>query len=325
MGIHPTGPFAGWKARLELAKPNVIPAILLAAAMGFVLGSEAAIDIPGLVFALLGTALSAAGANALNQCLEVERDRRMRRTAGRPLPSGRLRRAEAWLWACGIAAAGPVFLLFAVNPLSAGLAFAAEAVYVLLYTPLKPRTPFCTLVGAVCGAMPPLIGWTAATGGLGFGGFLPAAVLFVWQMPHFLALGRLHREDYAAGGFRVLGVGDERGNTAGRMAVVYSLALVPLGVGFAFLGYRGWVSAGGSVLLGISLTALALGFRRRGDVASARRLFRGSVAYVPLLFLLVLAGTAWYRPADLSPRASRADSPVSATAHTPLHPEVPAR
>jgi protoheme IX farnesyltransferase len=187
------------------------------------------------------------------------------------------------------ASAGLAVLAVAANPVTALLGLIVVLTYTLVYTPLKPRTPLCTLAGAVCGAIPPMMGWAATGGGIGFGAWLLGGALFLWQIPHFLALAWLYREDYERGGFRMLPVVDASGRVTGQMAVLYSLALVPLGVLAALGGITGWLFAGGSVVLGSGLVALSMRLATLRTDSVARRLFLATLAYLPLLLGLMVA------------------------------------
>jgi protoheme IX farnesyltransferase len=271
----------------QLVKPGVIPLILMTALTGAWLGSGGSVRPGTLAAILLGTALAAAGANALNQCLEADRDRRMERTRRRPLASRRLPPRNGWVFAFAVAAAGPLFLLVTVNPLTAGLALVAEVVYVLLYTPLKWKSPACTFVGGVSGAIPPVMGWAAVTGSVELGAIVLAAILYVWQIPHFLAFGWLHREEYARGGFRVLPVVDGGGETTSRLVLLYLLILIPVALSAALVGLAGWLYAGLSIVLGLLLLATGTGFRRWRTEVSARALFVGTLVYLPVILILL--------------------------------------
>jgi len=282
----------GWRRRvgpyLELTKARLSALVVMTALVGFVIGSPGPIDPIRLVWTLLGTALAAGGANALNQWWEVERDRLMARTRGRPLPSRRLSRGGALLYGAAITIAGPALLALWVGTLPALLALAAATLYVFVYTPLKARSPLCTLAGAVVGAIPPLLGWAAAAGSIQAGGWVLGTILFIWQIPHFLALAWLYREDYARADFRMLPVVDRGGHTTFRMVLLYSLVLPPAALALTLTGAAGPLYAAGSLLLGLALLLLGMQlYRRRGD-REARRLFLASVIYLPLLLGLMM-------------------------------------
>jgi len=183
---------------------------------------------------------------------------------------------------------GLVLLALLVNGLTAILALASWVVYLFLYTPLKPRTTLNTIVGAVSGAIPPLMGWTAATGSLGLGGWILFAILFLWQIPHFLAIAWMHRDDYAGGGFRMLPIVDPEGGTTFRVALIYCTALIPVTLSAALVGLAGWVYLGGALVLGGTMLALGIRLSRLRTREAARRLFLASIVYLPCLFLLML-------------------------------------
>jgi len=279
----------GWlrpSVYLELSKARLCALVVMTALVGFLLaGGDGWLR---LVITLVGTALAAFGANALNQCWEVQRDGRMQRTRGRPLPSGRLRARPAWIYGAATTLVGPMVLAIGVNLLTAGLALGCAALYVLVYTPLKVRTPLNTMVGAVCGAIPPVMGWSAATGTLGFGGLLLGAILFLWQVPHFLALAWLYREDYERGGFEMLPQRDPEGAKTGQISVLYCLALLPLGLALALAGLAGQLYVVGSLILGVGLLYCGVRFDRERSAGAARRLFLASVIYLPLLLGLAV-------------------------------------
>lgn len=274
---------------MALAKVRLNAMVLITAAVGFVMAAPGAINWTMLLLTLIGTGLAAVGASAFNQLMEVKRDAAMVRTRTRPLPSGAIGRMEALFFAVLTTDLGLAILFVFVNPLTALLGLINVLVYVLLYTPMKPRTSLNTLVGAICGALPPMMGWAAAVGELGLGAWLLGAILFIWQIPHFLALAWLYRDDYARGGYRMLPVVDQQGTLTGLMTVVYSLALLPLCVLVTLAGVAGWWFAAGSLVLGAFMCVLALKLNREKTSASARRLFLASVIYLPLLLVIMVA------------------------------------
>ncbi len=272
----------------ELVKARLSFLALATAMAGFALGVRGPWDWLVLTATLAGTALSAGGAAALNQWWERDLDGLMKRTRHRPLPAGRLTAADALLIGLGLSVSGTLCFALFVNLLSAGLAAGTVAAYVLLYTPLKRVTTLNTLVGAVPGALPPLIGWTAAQGRLSAEGLVLFALLFLWQMPHFLAIAWLYREDYARAGFRMLSEKDDTGAVTGRQAVLYALALLLVSMlPGVFFGYSAIYSYG-ALLLGAAFTASAWRFARQGSVPAARALFLASIAYLPLLLGLMV-------------------------------------
>jgi protoheme IX farnesyltransferase len=262
--------------------------VLLTAAAGFVLGSGDRIDWIVGACALVGTMMAAGSANALNQWWEMARDGRMPRTQHRPLPAGRIGRVHAVAWSLVVGAMGVGLLALTVNALTAALALATIAIYLFIYTPLKTRSTLNTLVGAVCGAIPPMIGWAAATGRLDAGAWLLGIILFIWQIPHFMALAWLYRRDYRLGGFRMLPAVDPTGEVTGRLVVLYGLALLPIGLAAMVIGMTGYVYAIGSLVLGAGLLSVCWHLYRRRTDLSARRLFVASLIYLPLVMLLML-------------------------------------
>jgi protoheme IX farnesyltransferase len=272
------------KARLSL--------LTVATAMaGFALGVKDSWSWLLLAATLTGTALSAAGAAALNQWWEREFDARMKRTRERPLPAGRMAVSDALLTGAVLSLSGVLCLALFTNALAAGLAATTILVYILVYTPLKRVTTLNTIIGAVPGALPPLIGWTAARGSINAEGVTLFAILFLWQMPHFLAIAWLYRADYAQAGFRMLSENDESGAVTGRQAFLYALALLAVSLlPSVFFAYSA-VYFYGALLLGAGFASVAANFAvSGGSVPAARWLFLASIAYLPLLLaLMVLA------------------------------------
>jgi len=267
---------------LALSKARIVAMVLVTAAAGY---ASAAPRFRLRVFAamLAGTALLAAGTNAFNELVERDLDTRMARTRRRPIPSGRISPAAAARFAGCAAAAGAAILAVLVNPLTAALGLFTLASYVLVYTPLKRATSACTIVGAVPGAIPPLMGWTAATGRIDAGGLLLFAIVFFWQMPHFLALSWIYRGDYAAAGFSMTSVKDPSGAAVSLDALVYSVALLGATAAVAAIstGSRwpfAFAAAAGSALL-----ACAIRFRASRTASRARALFAASNAFLPLV------------------------------------------
>ena len=229
------------------------------------------------------------GHEITGEVLEAGRDALMRRTRRRPLPARRIGRGEAVAWGLIASAAGLFLLAVFGNMLTAGLGLANILIYLLIYTPLKPRTPANTLVGAVVGALPPMMGWTAATGSVGTGACVLGAILFIWQVPHFLALAWSNRADYAAGGFRMLPSVDPSGRITGALVLVHCLALPPITLALTLTGLTDGFYAAGALVLGLWLAWLGLQLRRRCDQENARRVFLASVMYLPLLLVMMTA------------------------------------
>jgi len=275
---------------LELTKARLSALVLTTTVVGFILAESVSVRWTLLAWTVVGTALIAGAANALNQCLEISRDARMERTRNRPLPSGAIGVLHAWTLAGLMGGTGVAVLAIRINLLTAGLGLVTLLIYVLIYTPLKSRTPLNTLVGAVCGALPPMMGWSAATGTLAGEAWILGAILFVWQIPHFLALAWLYRDDYARGGFRMLPVIDKSGQLTCCVMTVASVLLVVLAASAARFGLAGTGYAVGSLVLG-GLLLVAVGqlcFRR--TEGNARRVFLASIVYLPLLLVLMIAG-----------------------------------
>jgi protoheme IX farnesyltransferase len=262
--------------------------VLLTAAAGFYLGAAGGVHVALLVHTLIGTALVAAGTNAFNQLRERDRDALMHRTRRRPLPSGRMSPRTAAAFAATISGAGVVYLAAAVNWLTAALAALTLASYVLLYTPLKRTTSLNTLIGAVPGALPIVGGWTAAGGALGPAVLALFWILFLWQLPHFLALAWIYREDYRRGGFAMLAVEDEDGRRTAWMALLYALALVPVSLVPSLLGVTGSRYFFGALVLGVAYAAVTAALTRATTTTRAWRVFLASVVYLPALLILMV-------------------------------------
>jgi len=274
---------------VELTKPGITTMVVVTALVGFVVGSPGPAWGALMVAALAGTGLVAAGASALNQVMERDTDALMLRTRSRPLPAGRLGVAPARTFGALLSASGLACLVLACGALAAAVAFATWASYLFVYTPLKRRTQLATLVGAVPGALPPVIGWAAARGRLEPAAFILFAIVFLWQVPHFLAIAWLYRDDYARGGFPMLPVLDREGTFTARQAVLHSVSLLVVSLAPAVAGFAGPAYVAGAVLLGLSLTFFALRLARARDLVSARVLFLASVLYLPALSSLLLA------------------------------------
>lgn len=277
---------------LSLTKPRITLMVLISAGAGFVLGSRGAVDGWALLVASVGIGLVAGGTSALNQVLERDIDALMRRTRGRVLPTGKVTPGIATLFSIGVSALGVVVLTVFVNALTAVLAVIALLSYILAYTPLKKVSSLSTLVGAVPGALPILGGWTAATGSLDPGGWALFGILFFWQLPHFLALAWMYRDDYRLGGLKMLGVTDPDGRQTRHQSVLYAVALLPTSLLPVLLGLTGSFYAFAALLLTGAYVASALRFAARADSPTARGLFRVSLLYLPVLLLfLTLDGT----------------------------------
>jgi protoheme IX farnesyltransferase len=274
---------------VELTKPRITLMVMLTTMVGFVMGSAARVNVPGLLAVLAGTGLVAAGASALNMLLERRTDALMHRTRNRPLPAGRLRPTDVVAWGFALTAAGVLLLGWRAGALATGVALVTWLSYLLFYTPLKPLTSLSTVVGALPGALPPVIGWAAARGSLDAGAFVLFAILFLWQIPHFLAIAWIYREDYARGGLPMLPVLDPDGKVTGRQAVANSLALLLVSLTPRAAGLAGNVYLVGAVVLGMAFTAVAFRAAIERTAPAARRLFVASIVYLALLCALLIA------------------------------------
>lgn len=278
-------------AYASLTKPRIVLLVVLTALLGYMTGAKAApIAASHLALALLGTALVAGGANALNMCLEREQDGRMQRTRHRALPSGRLRPDRAWVFSVACGAAGVILLATGVNALTALLGVFAIASYAFVYTPLKRRTHLSLLVGAVPGALPPVMGWTAARGTLGPEAAALFAILFFWQIPHFLAIAWIYRDDYARGGFPMLPVIEPEGDRTARQTITGTIGLLLASLAPVSLQFAGTAYFIGAAALGVLFFAAALAFALNREPRFARALFLGSIVYLPALLGLLALG-----------------------------------
>lgn len=274
-----------------LTKPEVNFLILITTFAGFYLASPASQWRILLLFnTLVGTMLVASGTGTLNQYIERRFDAQMRRTARRPLPAGRINSSHALWFGVVLSVAGGLYLAVLVNFLASLLALLTLSTYLLLYTPLKRKTPLCTLVGALPGAAPPLIGWAGASGSLSAEAWLLYAILFLWQFPHFMAIAWMYREDYARAGYRTLPLGERQARFMAWQTIVFSLALIPVSLVPALLPRAGMVYFVGVLLLssGFFYYAARLAFCRTNT--TARRLLFASIVYLPLVFALIMFG-----------------------------------
>lgn len=271
----------------ELFKARLTTLVLLTTLVGFYLGQRGEMDWLLLLHAMLGTGLLAAGAAALNQYLEREHDARMPRTEDRPLPAGHLRPETVLLLGGVMSAAGMIYLALAVNLITSLLGAVTLGSYLFVYTPLKRITALNTAIGAVPGALPPLMGWTAARGEITTGGWSLFAILFFWQLPHFLAIAWLYRDEYARAGYVMLPAVDPSGERTRLQAVSYTLGLLPVSLAPFVLKLSGGLYLAGALLLGLLFLLSAVQFARTLSNACARRLFLMSIIYLPLLLGLL--------------------------------------
>jgi heme o synthase len=273
---------------VALTKPRLNVLVVATSAAGYYLGARAAPDLLQMAFAVAGTALVAGGAAALNQVYERDTDALMRRTRLRPLPDGRVAASDARLFGVAMSAMGLVLLAMRTNLLAAALALSTLIVYLIVYTPMKRRTSLATLVGAVPGALPPLIGWTASHGSVSAGGAALFAIVFLWQIPHFMAIAWLYRDDYGRAGFPMLSVIEPEGRRSGRQAVLYAIALIPVTLVPTIVGVSGMVYGAVALVMGLGLLWLAARFAIARTEGTARALFFGSIVYLPLLWIAMI-------------------------------------
>ncbi|MBM3848663.1 MAG: protoheme IX farnesyltransferase [Verrucomicrobia bacterium] len=294
-------PLRVWgKVASDLVKARLTLMVVLTTWMGYSLGSSEASDGRTCLHAILGTSLLAAGASALNQWWERDLDALMRRTASRPIPAGLLSPLTVLAFGVGVSLVGLAWLAFSVNLLTAFLGAVTLAIYIFAYTPLKRTTELNTWVGAVPGSIPPLMGWTAATGDLGVGGWALFAILFFWQLPHFMAVAWLYRDEYAQAGFRMLSGRDPDGRRSASSAIRNSIALLAVSVVPFLQGISGRIYLAIALVFGGLFLVQALRFALLLDSNSARRLFFASIFYLPVL----LAALVMDRAKDLPSRSS---------------------
>lgn len=274
---------------LELTKPRITVLILVCTAVGYWFGCGSSFRFLVLAHALAGTALLASGTSALNQWYEADSDGKMRRTRMRPIPAGRMKRSHGFVFGVLLSAAGFAELWFGTNRLAAALGLFTLLSYLLVYTPLKRRSSACTTVGAIPGAMPPLIGYAAAAGTIDIGALALFLVLFIWQFPHFDAIAWMYREDYARGGIRMLPVIEPDGEATARRVVVCSVLLIPISLLPSFLGMTGLIYGVAAIAAGFGLLYFGARLGRERSLARARALLLASVLYLPaLLGVMVL-------------------------------------
>jgi len=275
-------------AYVQLTKPDVTFLVVITTVAGFYLGSNGPMDWLRLMHTLCGTLLVAGGTAALNQYVERDMDAVMRRTAARPLPSGQLQPREVLIFGFSTIVLGAGWLAIAVSSLAATVALATSVLYLCLYTPLKTRTTWATAVGAVPGALPPLIGWAAAHHSLSLGAWILFAILFFWQFPHFMAIAWMYREDYARAGIRMLPTVDPTGNATFRQVICTSTILVWVSVLPSLLGMAGIRYFFGALVLGMALLQVSLWANRHRTNTRAKWLMHATVAHIPLLLVWMI-------------------------------------
>ena len=279
---------ARWTDFYELTKPRMNFLVLITTMVGYYMAARSWWDWAGVIHTLIGTALTAAGASVLNQYIERDDDAKMPRTANRPLPGGRIGPIEALFYGVFLGAGGIIYLMLLVNPITALLGVITLGSYVFVYTPLKRRTTLCTIVGAVPGAIPPVMGWTAVTGHFSAEAWALFGILFFWQMPHFLAIAILYKDDYAAGGFKMLPVVDEKLSSTSRQIILWGVALIPVSLVPTLLGMAGIGYLLTAVLLGLGFLTFGVLCAISRQRLDARRLFLASIIYLPLLLAVMM-------------------------------------
>ncbi len=282
----------GWRLRIgafvELTKPRIAFMLVLTSAAGFYLGSTGPFDFPLFFNAMIGIGILAFGVATLNQYIERDTDALMDRTKDRPIPSQRLTPVEGLVFGVTQCLVAEIYLYFLVNPLTAALGLSVIVGYVFLYTPLKTKTSASTAIGAIPGAMPPLMGWTASAGEMTVGAWALFLLLFLWQFPHFLAIAWMYREQYAKAGILMLPVVEPSGRITARQIVLFSIMLVPVSLAPFFLGFAGVAYLVGAILLGLWFLYQSIRTARAKTTAEARRLLMVSVMYLPLIFGLLV-------------------------------------
>lgn len=275
-------------AFLDLTKPRITFLVVLSALAGFALGSRPSINWTQFLHTAVGIALLSSGIATLNQYLERERDALMPRTQARPLPAGKLLPVSALLFGIAVSAIAEIYLAWFLNPLTAFWGFMAFASYLFLYTPLKTRTHWCTFIGAFPGAMPAVLGWTAARNELGWEALVLFAIMFLWQFPHFHAISTMYREEYGRAGIRMLPVVEPDGRSTARQIVVYAALLLPVSLLPTLLHFSGWIYFVGAAMLGVWFLRVSVVTARRMSHEQARKLLKASVLYLPLLLGLMV-------------------------------------
>ena len=273
---------------IALTKPRLNFLVVVTSAAGYYLGAPSAIDAWRMAQAVVGTALVAGGAAVLNQVYERDTDALMRRTLSRPLPDHRVSAFDATIFGAALSLAGIALLALGANWLATLLALATIVVYLVIYTPMKRRSPASTLVGAVPGALPPLIGWAAAHGAVSAGGWTLFAIVFLWQIPHFMAIAWLYRDDYRSAGFPMLPVIEPDGRRTGRHALIFAAALLPVSLVPSFVGLSGWIYFWIALALSTGLLGLSIRFATTRSETAARALFFGSITYLPLIWAAMM-------------------------------------
>lgn len=282
-----------WRDYLELTKPRINFLVLVTTGVGFLLGSHPPFIFQRFIHTLLGTALTVAGSGVLNQWLERDLDAKMKRTAQRPLPAGRLHPRQALIFGIILSGIGLFYLAFMINFLTSFLGFIAGSTYLFMYTPLKTRTSLNTIVGAIPGAIPPMMGWSAATSQVNFEAWVLFSILFFWQLPHFLSLASLYKDDYAEAGFQMLPSLDLNGGMTIRQIILYTSALMAVSLLPTLKGMTGSVYFFGALFLGLGFLGMGLRcaflFSKKDKIREAYKgLFHASIIYLPVMLILMV-------------------------------------
>ncbi|MGI8542559.1 MAG: heme o synthase [Aridibacter sp.] len=275
-------------AYFELTKPRIAFMLVLTSAAGFYLGAARGFDIWLFLNSMAAITLLAFGVATLNQYLERDIDTKMERTANRPLPTGRVSPNEALIFGISLCLIAESYLFFAVNTLTAVLGLVVVVGYVFLYTPLKTRTTLSTAIGAIPGAMPPLMGWTASANEITLGAWFLFAFLFLWQFPHFLAIAWMYKEQYAKAGIKMLPVVEKDGRITAQQIVIFTILLLPISLAPFFLGISGLIYLFGASILGIWFLYASIQTARAKSIEKARKLLLVSVLYLPIIFALMV-------------------------------------
>jgi len=292
--LAPALPQARWADLAALIRLRVAVMVLITVLLGGLLAAESAVPSLALLHAVLATGLVTAGASILNQVIERRTDATMPRTQDRPIAAGRIRPIDGFVLGWTLALGGLTYMLVAVpSPVAAGVTAFTFFAYVFIYTPLKRRTTLNTLIGAVPGALPPVIGWTAVRGELDLGALAIFLIVFVWQVPHFLAIAWMYRDQYAKAGLRMLTVGDRKGERTAQQMLLYGLALVPVSLTPVQMGFAGSTYAVGAGLFAVYFLWPIARFQRDRSVEMARRVMRASLIYLPGVLGMLLASKYW--------------------------------
>ena len=275
-------------AYVELTKPRIAVMLVLTSAAGFYLGAKDTFDVTLFINSIIGIALLAFGVATLNQCWEIKTDALMERTASRPLPTQTLTLTEAIIFGVSLCVVAEIYLAFLVNFLTAILGLVVIIGYVLLYTPLKTRTSASTAIGAIPGAIPPLMGWTSSANEISLGAWVLFSILFLWQFPHFLAIASMYREQYAKAGILMLPVIEKDGKLTARQIVIFTVILLPISLAPYFIGIAGLIYLIGAILLGIWFLWASVVAARAKSIEKSRKLLMVSVIYLPILFILMV-------------------------------------